>query len=166
MRSLEERAISTIGKIINYSLSKIVKPDIQIDKVTQLDTKMIDKIKQEYGIEGIILDVDDTLRKNMKQIPKCNQEWIDAIKGQLKIIIVSNGMDKQIEEFFSQKGIDYIGFAKKPLNKNFKKACEKLDVDPEKMLVIGDNLLCDIHGGKKNNMKTAWVKNVEDEVLE
>ena len=140
-----------------------LKPDIEIDKVTQLDEKMIAKLKQEYVIEGIILDVDETLRKNMNDIPQCNQEWIEKIKGQLKVIIVSNGKDPSIKEFLKERDIDYIDFACKPLKKNFIKACEKLNVGADKVLVVGDSLFDDIYGGKRNNMKTALVKEVEDE---
>lgn len=163
MKSLDDMIADKIYSMINYALSKVIKPDIQINKVTELDEKMIQRLKAKYGIEGIILDVDDTLRKNMKMIPEVNQEWIKTLEGQLKVIILSNGIDKKIEDFFQERGIDYIGFANKPLKKNFIKACQRLEVEPEKMLVVGDSLISDIHGGKRNNMKTALVKGVEDE---
>lgn len=163
MKSLDELIEEKICELVNCILSKYIKPDITIDKVRELDKEMITKLKKEYGIEGIILDVDKTLRKNMNKIPKCNQEWIDEIKGQFKIIIVSNGKDCEIKKFFEEKGIDYIGFANKPLKRNFIKACKKMNVEPEKVLVVGDSLFDDIHGGKRNNMKTALVKEVEDE---
>lgn len=131
-----------------------------IEDVTQLDGKMIATLKAQYGIEGIILDVDETIRKNMNKIPRCNREWIESLREQLKIIIVSNGRDLAIEKYFRQQGIDYIGFACKPLKRNFVKACEKMSIEPEKVLVVGNNLFNDIYGGKRNKMKTAWVKDV------
>lgn len=163
MKNLEELMADKIYALINYVLSKIIKPDIKINKVRELDEQMITELKQKYGIEGIILDVDETLRRDMNNIPKCNQEWIEKLKEQLKVIIVSNGQDRKIEEFLKERGIDYIGFAYKPLKKNFIKACEKMNIEPHKVLVVGDSLFCDIHGGNKNNMKTALVKEVEDE---
>ena len=86
----------------------------------------------------------------MKNIPKCNKEWIESLKGKLKVIILSNGKDQKIEQYFRENGIDYIGFAHKPLKKNFLKACEKMDVSPEKVLVVGNDLLTDIYGGRRN----------------
>lgn len=162
MKTLDEIIGDKILELAHYMLSKVVKPDITIDKVSQLDEKEIEKIKQKYGIEGIILDVDDTLRKEMKNIPKCNQDWIESIRGKIKIIILSNGIDKEIEKYFQEKGIDYIGFAHKPLKKNFLKACEKMNVSPDKVLVVGDSLLDDIYGGKRIKMRTVLVKDVED----
>ena len=163
MKPLEEIVADKIFDIINYILSKIIKPDITIDNVTQLSEEKIERIKQEYGIEGIILDVDETLRKDMKSIPKSNQNWIESLRGKIKIIILSNGIDKDIEQYFKEKDIDYIGFACKPIKKNFFRACEKMNLKPEEVLVVGDSLFDDIYGGKRNNMKTALVKRVDDE---
>lgn len=162
MKTLEEIMADKLLDLVQYVLSKFIKPDITLEKVNKLDSNAVDKLKQQYGIEGIILDVDETLRKEMKDIPKCNQDWIESLRGKVKIIILSNGIDKKIEKYFQEKGIEYIGFAHKPLKKNFIKACEQMNVSADKVLVIGDSLLDDIYGGKKNNMKTALVKEVED----
>lgn len=162
MKSIEDVIAQKLYDIINLVLSKIIIPDIKLEDVTQLDEKMITALKARYEIEGIILDVDETIRKNMNKIPKCNREWIESLKDQLKIIIVSNGRDQSIEEYFRQQGIDYIGFACKPLKRNFVKACEKMSIEPEKVLVVGNDLFYDIYGGKRNNMKTALVKKVID----
>lgn len=163
MMTLDEMVANKLMDLVNYMLSKIIKPDITVDKVTQLNEEEIEKIKQKYGIEGIILDVDDTLRKNMQSIPKANKDWIESLRGKIKIIIVSNGKDKNIEKYFKEKCIDYIGFAHKPLKRNFLKACQKMNLNPDKVLVVGDSLFDDIYGGKRNNMKTTLVKTVEDD---
>lgn len=163
MRTLDEIIADKILDLVQYILSKFIKPDITLEKINELDPNVIDKLKQQYGIEGIILDVDETLRKEMKDIPKCNKEWIESIKGKLKVIIVSNGKDKKIAQYFQENGIDYIGFAHKPLKKNFLKACEKMNLNPDKVMTIGDSLLDDVYGGKRNNMRTALVKDVDEE---
>lgn len=163
MKTLEDLVAEKLCDLVHYALSKIIKPDMTLNKVNELDIQAIEKMKQQYGIEAIILDVDDTLRKEMKDIPKCNKEWIEGLKGKIKIMIVSNGVDRNIEKYFKENGIDYIGFACKSLKKNFLKACEKMNVNPESVLMVGDSLFDDIYGGKRNNMKTALVKEVEDE---
>jgi HAD superfamily phosphatase (TIGR01668 family) len=163
VKNLENLVVEKLGEIINLVLSKIIIPDISLENVTQLDEEMIARLKAQYGIQGIILDVDETIRKNMKMIPKCNQEWLRTLKCQLKVIIVSNGVDKQIEQYLAEQGIDYIGFAHKPLKINFIKACKKMGIEPENVLVVGNDLFDDIFGGKRNNMKTALIKDVVDE---
>ena len=94
----------------------------------------------------------------MKDIPKCNKEWIEGLKGKIKIMIVSNGVDRDMEKYFKETGIEYIGFACKPLKKNFINACEKMNVNPESVLMVGDSLFDDIYGGKRNNMKKPNTK--------
>lgn len=163
MRTLDELIADKMLDLIQYVLARFIKPDITIEKVNELDLNAIDQLKQQYGIEGIILDVDETLRKEMRDIPKCNKEWIESLKGKLKVIIVSNGKDKKIAQYFQENGIDYIGFAHKPLKRNFLKACEKMNLSPNKVLAIGDSLFDDVYGGKKNNMKTVLVKDVDEE---
>ena len=163
MKTLDELIADKIMDLLHYVLSKFIKPDITLENVNQLDSNAIDKLKQQYGIEGIILDVDETLRKEIKNIPKFNKEWIESLKGRFKVIIASNGKDKKIEQYFIEIGIDYIEFAHKPLKKNLLKACEKMNLSPNKVMIIGDSLFDDIYGGKRNNMKTALVKEVEDE---
>jgi len=108
MKTLDELIADKIMDLLHYVLSKFIKPDITLENVKQLDSNAIDKLKQQYGIEGIILDIDETLRKEMKDIPKCNKEWIESLKDKLKVIIVSNGKDQKIEQYFKEIGIDYI----------------------------------------------------------
>lgn len=162
MKSIDEIIADKILSLTHYVLSKFIKPDITIDTVTDLDGEKFDKIISAYGIEGIILDVDETLRKQLKNIPKCNRDWIEDLRGKIKIIILSNGIDKKVENYFKKLNIDYIGFAHKPLKKNFLKACQQMELTPDKVLVIGNSLFSDIYGGKRINMKTALVKDVED----
>ena len=161
-KALDEILADQMMKLARLALSKVIKPDITVGRVSELDEQEIERIKQEYGIEAIILDVDETLRSDMQSIPETNQEWIESLRGKVKIIILSNGIDKRIEEYFATKGIDYIGFAHKPFKKNFVKACQKMDVRPENVMVVGDSLLDDIYGGKRNKMKTVLVQSVED----
>ena len=163
MKKIEDIITEKITGLIYYYLVKRIKPDMKIENVRELTEEMIIMLKNELQIEGIIIDVDETLRKEMKEIPRCNQEWLDMVQKHLKIVILSNGKDKKIQDFFDKQGMDYIYLAHKPLKKNFLKACELMNVQPENVLVIGDNLIQDIHGGKRNNMKTIEVRDVEED---
>ena len=86
---------------------------------------------------------------------------IDSLRGEPKVTILSNGIDGKIEQYFADQDIDYIQFGLKPLKRNFLKACEKMGISPEHVLMVGDNLFDDIYGGKRNNMKTALITDVE-----
>ena len=161
MKRIEDLFAEQLEKIIQMALERLIKPDMIVDKVSDLDEQEIERIKKEYGIEAIILDADETLREDLEALPEVNQKWIESLQGKLKIIILSNGIDRKIEEYFANKGIDYIGFAHKPFKRNFVKACQRMQVNPENVMVVGDSLFDDVYGGKRNNMKTFLVKSVE-----
>ena len=158
MKSLDELLAEKLIDLAHMVLAKLIKPDYTFKSVTEINEKMIDEIKKKYGIEGIIIDVDETLRKGFNDIPKSHKEWIESLKGKLKITILSNGMDQVIEDYFKEQGIDYIGFGMKPLKKNFKLACQKMGLKPGQVLVVGDELFQDVYGGKRNKMKTGLIK--------
>lgn len=163
MKPIEDMLADKIYELVNYVLSKKFIPDIKLETVGTLTRDDVRSLKKQLGIEGVILDIDETVRTGMNKIPKCNEQWLDMLKEELKVIVVSNGIDGNVEKFLEAKGIDYIGFAHKPMKKNFIKACERLGIAPENALVIGDSVWCDIYGGQRNNMKTALVKKVEED---
>ena len=89
MKRPEEILGDQILRLVDYALSKVIKPDITLDKVTDLNADELEKI-------------------------------------------------------------------------NFVKACQRLGVKPENILMVGNSLFDDIYGGQRNMMKTALVNSVED----
>ena len=153
--------MKSLGDIIfegvNRFLCRLIHADKEVESVTELTSSEIDKLIDYYGIKGVILDVDETLRFNMKQVPTENDKWLDMLKDKLKVVVLSNGVDKNIETYLKEKGIIYISFALKPLKKNFIKARELLSLPSSAIAVIGDDILSDIYGGKRNNMVTIKI---------
>ncbi len=163
MRTIIDDVGDAVLAKIRSVLLRIIVPDISIDNVNEIDEVGIKCLKEYHGIEGMILDVDETIRSNGRDIPPANQEWIDRIKDEFKIIVVSNGMDGRLKKYFEERGITYIPFAFKPLKMNFMKACEEMNLAPEKILVVGDSLVDDIIGAKMSGCKSALIKGVEEE---
>ena len=46
MKTLDELMADKIMDLLHYVLSKFIKPDITLEKVNQLDSNAIDKLKQ------------------------------------------------------------------------------------------------------------------------
>ena len=156
-KRIEDLLADKMYEAVNVILQKFIKPDFSYDNIRELSMEQIEIIKEKFGIEGVIIDVDDTLRSDMQKIPECNQKWLEEVRKHLKVIAVSNGVDRDVETYLKSIGIDYIGFAFKPLKRGFKAACERMNIDPSKVLVIGDQLIDDIYGGKRNRMLTCKV---------
>lgn len=152
-----------IYNLISNRLRKYIKPNLTLKEVNDIDLELIKKLKSTYGIGGIILDVDETIRKDMMKITDCNKEWIKYMKQEFKVLILSNGYDNSVKNFANENGIEYIGFAKNPLKKYFLDACDRMGLNPENVLVIGDNIINDVHGANKCGMISAIVNNVKND---
>lgn len=53
MKTLDELLADKIIDLVNYGLSKIIKPDIEVEKVTDLDAKMIDELKKNMALRAL-----------------------------------------------------------------------------------------------------------------
>ena len=163
MKKLGFLLAEKIGYLINVGLQKKIRPDFKISDVTVLTKGMTRVLKYNYGIEGIVLDVDETLKNFGSKIPECNREWLDAISNEFKIAVLSNGWNREIEEYCKERNIEYIGLGFKPVKGGFKKACQSMELEPSKVIMIGNDLFADIYGGKRSNLKTAQVSKIKDE---
>ena len=65
-----------------------------------------------------------------------------------------------MQKYFEEREIEYIPFGGKPLKTNFSKICSKMKLNPEQVMVIGNDLFADILGGKRSKMRTALVTKV------
>lgn len=70
-----------IYNVISNRLRKYIKPNLALKEVNDIDLELLKKLKSIYGIGGIILDIDETIRKDMMKIPDCNKDIINDIYG-------------------------------------------------------------------------------------
>ena len=94
LKSIEDRIVDKIFEGVNFLISLKIKPDMTIDKIGDLKIEDIRNLKRQ-GIEGVILDVDETMRKDMGNIPKCNQEWLDVLKREIVDELPTTGISSQ-----------------------------------------------------------------------
>lgn len=135
-----------------------VYPDLYLDNVTEINATLLKKNK----IEGLILDVDNTLIDYYRNLIDGAEEWCEELKNEgIKCIILSNSNKKdKIEKVAKSLNIEYLMFAKKPMKSGFKKALDQMGLLPEKVAVVGDQLFTDVLGAKRMNMFSILVKQV------
>ena len=109
-------------------------------------------------IKGLILDVDEALRYNMKMIDNDTFNWLIMAKSKMDIAVVSNGYDMRIEETLRLLKIPYYKMAFKPSKKYLLQALNTIGIKPEESLIIGDDYLSDILGGYRTNINTCLVR--------
>ncbi len=99
------------------------------------------------GIEGIILDLDNTIiDKKGIEVPNFDI-WKDKIlESGIKIVVVTNNfLKKRIEKITNKYNLEYILFARKPNTKALVKAKEIMGIEKnENVAVIGDQVFTDV----------------------
>ena len=134
-------------------------PKELLNKVEEITIQFIQKNK----LKALILDVDNTLIDYNKNLSEEKVEWAKNLKGQgVKLYILSNTNKKEkVEKVANKLEIPYILFAKKPSKKGFLKIQKELELNPEQIGVVGDQIFTDIIGGNRCNMFTILVEPVD-----
>ena len=111
-------------------------------------------------IEGILLDIDNTIIDKDNKIVDCLEDWVENLKNNnIKICILSNTNKKSKAEKLSKLiDVPYVFFAKKPFKSGFKKAQNILKINAENIAVIGDQVLTDVFGANRSKMFSILVK--------
>lgn len=117
-----------------------------------------------HHIQGLILDVDNTLLDYDKNIPEGIEDWCQHLKKQgIKCCILSNTNKKEKVQYIAKKlDIPYIFFAKKPLRSGFFKAKQILQLENDQIAVVGDQLFTDVLGANRSNMFSILVEPIEE----
>ena len=69
----------------------------------------------------------------------------------IKVTIVSNNNERRVKLFSEPLGIPFIYKARKPMGRAFKRAVSSMDLKKEDCVVIGDQLLTDVLGGRREH---------------
>ena len=104
---------------------------------------------QDGGIEGIVLDLDNTIVSEDDCYLSPNAEkWINQAKlAGLKLFILSNGKRRYRVDYWSRRlGIQAISPARKPFPFSFYKALKLMQLKSPQIVVIGDSIHTDIIG--------------------
>ena len=153
-------------------------PNELLNKVEEITIQFIQKNK----LKALILDVDNTLIDYNKNLSEEKIAWAKNLKGQgVKLYILSNTNKKEkVKKVAEKLEIPYILFAKKPAKTGFLKIQKELNLKPEQIGVVGDQIFTDVLGGnrckmftilvepvdKKDILITAWKRPIEEKIKE
>lgn len=137
----------------------IFYPNADFKKVSEITVQYL----KENNIKALILDVDNTLIDYYKKLPEENINWAQNLKNNgIKLYILSNSNKKQkVQEVAKKLDVPFEYFAKKPLKVGFKKVQKQLQLKPENIATVGDQLFTDIIGGNRCKMFTILVEPID-----
>ena len=140
-----------------------IYPKQYYKKVTDITLNFL----KENNIQGLILDVDNTLLDFDLKIIDGLESWHKELRNNnIKMVILSNSnKTEKVKMVADLMEIPYIKFATKPLKRGFKKAQELLDIPNENIAVVGDQIFTDVIGANRSNMFSILVEPLAEKDL-
>ena len=119
---------------------------------------------KDYGIKGLILDVDHTLVPSHScQIPPDLKAWVEAVQTTSPLWLVTNNPNRsRIEAVANQLGLPFLLSAGKPSRKKLQIAADEMGIPVASVAMVGDRLFTDILAGNRLGMTTILVKPIAE----
>lgn len=126
-----------------------------VESVFAIDYKKL----YDLGFRGIIFDIDNTLVPHGdNSTPEVDALFKEIHAAGIKTVLLSNNDRKRIERFIKNIDTQYVCDAEKPNPDGFIKALEKLGIDKDEVVCIGDQTFSDIIGANNCGIKSILVK--------
>ena len=149
--------------MVCLNLLHLVTPDEIVVRVEDIDVEAL----MARGIKAILLDFDNTICPWHSNHPEPEiARWIADAKDRMKFCIVSNTIrPRRLNHVAESLGIPAIGrwfIGRKPFLGAFRAALKQLGLHSNETVMVGDQLLTDVMGGKRMGMYTVWVQPLEE----
>ncbi len=119
-------------------------------------------ILKEYNIQGILVDLDDTLVIHNYPVPdKSVQEWLMQMEhAGIPVCIISNNQKKRMMSFIKDLNVGYFYNSFKPRTHVIEYALGVMNIKRENAVLIGDQLFTDVLAANRAKIKSFLVKPV------
>lgn len=150
-------------KSTSFNYLNFLRPNIFLKSIDNININTLKKL----GVKYVFCDLDNTLVPHFTRMPNSNCiKFINNLKENgIKVIIVSNNSKKRVETFCNLIDVDdFIYKANKPLIYKIKKILKKYNIEPEDVIMIGDQFITDIVVANRMNFKSILVLPIVDSV--
>mgnify|MGYP006267687383 FL=1 len=144
--------------------TNLLQPNLVLGKpVVHLSAKIL----KEHQLEGLILDVDETLVPlRSRQASDELIAWIGEIRQVAKIWLVSNNLsENRIGTIANSLNLPYIIGARKPSRKSLRQAAAGMGLPVHKIAMVGDRVFTDVLAGNRLQMFTILVEPMADPAI-
>lgn len=134
---------------------RLITPHLRLASVLELDAERI----RALGLEGLLLDVDCTLKDHPATVfSDTITAWVQTLKAKdIRLCLLSNGGARRIGGLADMLGVSFVAKAFKPFPFGCKAGVRKLELPPEQVGVVGDQLFADILAGRLAGLFTILV---------
>lgn len=137
--------------------NKLLQPDLIISgSVLNLTPEII----LEYGLKGLVLDVDETLVPiRVASASTELQQWVEQIRPHVALWLVSNNLSEaRIGGIARSLNVPYFLGAAKPSRRKIKAALTAMNLPVHQVGMVGDRLFTDVLAGNRLDMFTILVE--------
>ena len=134
----------------------VLRPKLVLEHVTEITPDLL----RARGLTGLLLDLDSTLipygaYEGAEEV----QRWAaDLLLAGVKLALLSNAAHGRVRFWTEKLGFAGVGLASKPLPRAFRRAARRLDLAPQQIAMVGDQLFTDVLGGNLAGMFTIMVQ--------
>jgi hypothetical protein len=143
--------------MLSPALLSLLQPDLALaGSVLKLTPALLD----QYGLQGLILDVDDTIvSSKSKEVPPELFQWLVDIKQVAQVALVSNNLNRaRISRIANLLDLPYEFGAGKPSRRKLRPVVDAMGLPCEQVAMVGDRLFTDVLAGNRLGMFTIWVE--------
>ena len=132
-----------------------LRPDMVCRDVMSIDLDALERL----GVRALMFDLDNTLaRWNRYDVAPGLRAWLDGCRARgFAVCICSNNRAARVRPVAETLGIKFIADAGKPAHEAYGRACALLGAPAGQVAAVGDQLLTDVFGAKRNGMRAVLV---------
>lgn len=111
------------------------------------------------GYRGLIFDIDNTLAPHGAPADGRAVELFKRLHAMgYETCLISNNQLPRVKPFADAVSSWFVEDAHKPSPRNYLKACERMGLDRERVLFVGDQLFTDVWGARRAGIRSILVK--------
>ena len=135
-----------------------LKPNMYKKDIYHIDYKKLKKLNIEY----LFFDLDNTIISYQDDVPDEKAiKLFKTLKNQgFKCFLFSNSHSIRLMRVKDILNVDVYYSSMKPLKKNYRKVIKKYDKN--KCAFIGDQIMTDVIGAKRNNLFIIFVDRINE----
>jgi HAD superfamily phosphatase (TIGR01668 family) len=135
----------------------LLQPDLILDGSI---LKLTPDIVQQYGLKGLVLDVDETLVPvTVSDASPELQQWVVQMRDYAELYLVSNNLsESRIGSIARALDLPYYLGAAKPSRRKIRAALQGMNLPEHQVAMVGDRLFTDVIAGNRLGMFTVLVE--------
>jgi HAD superfamily phosphatase (TIGR01668 family) len=136
-------------------------PDLIVGSINEIPLGEM----EAAGVSGFMFDLDNTLVEHYGDVATPEVvAWLDAARERgFKFAMVTNAVPERAMPMAEQLDMPCVHTARKPLRRGLRSGLRLLELPPDEVAMVGDQLFTDVWAGRRLGTYTIWVHVEEPE---